>query len=134
MYKLHRISRKGIFWILLNILILSIAIVFYYQFDPSLTKITPKCPVKLVTGYSCPSCGAQRALHALLHGNTGEAIKYNYFFILSIPYLIVACIAIVLRKTNKCIKVANIFEGKILAWVYVIFFFVWFVLRNILGI
>ena len=45
----------------------------------------PKCPFKLITGLSCPGCGIQRAIHAMLHGKFTEAITYNYYFTASIP-------------------------------------------------
>jgi hypothetical protein len=34
----------------------------------------PKCPFKMITGFSCPGCGIQRALYAIMHGNIKEAI------------------------------------------------------------
>lgn len=50
--------------------------VIYATYDPS-AEIFPKCPVKALTGYSCPGCGSQRALHALLTGRPMEALGYN---------------------------------------------------------
>ena len=50
--------------------------VIYATYDPS-AEIFPKCPVKALTGYSCPGCGSQRALHALLTGRPMDALGYN---------------------------------------------------------
>ena len=45
----------------------------------------PKCSFKLLTGLSCPGCGLQRAVHALLNGEPMKAIQYNYFLVYSGP-------------------------------------------------
>ncbi|MBZ0327696.1 MAG: DUF2752 domain-containing protein [Altibacter sp.] len=46
------------------------------------------CPFKFVTGYNCPGCGSQRALHQLAHGNIQTAFFLNPLLILSLPLLI----------------------------------------------
>lgn len=48
----------------------------------------PKCLFRLATGWSCPGCGSQRALHALLHGNLREALEMNLLLPAGITYLI----------------------------------------------
>ncbi len=35
------------------------------------------CPVKIVTGYPCPSCGSTRSVVHLFHGNIGKAVQTN---------------------------------------------------------
>ncbi len=101
---------------------------------PPTSRWFPQCPVKLLTGLSCPSCGVQRAFHALLNGNVGEALSYNYFFILSIPYLLLVCVSLALKKLSLWPAATNFIEGKTLAWIYVACFLLWFVVRNILNI
>ena len=120
-------------WALVAMAIAAIAAVLYYRFSPTAWWF-PQCPVKLLTGLSCPSCGAQRAFHALLHGEVGKALSFNYFFLLSIPYLLLACVALVLKKHDKWRAVTGFIEGKVLAWIYVACFLLWFVMRNVLGI
>ena len=53
-----------------------------------LTVWVPKCAFHTLTGFSCPACGSQRVLHALLHGRWQEALAFNWFLIVSIPYLL----------------------------------------------
>ena len=67
------------------LLVLALLCIVYALADPSSSILFPKCPVKLLTGMQCPSCGVQRALHSLLQGRLLEALSYNYWFILSIP-------------------------------------------------
>ena len=43
--------------------------VVYFTFDPAQEAYFPRCTFLTLTGYQCPGCGSQRALHALLHGD-----------------------------------------------------------------
>ncbi len=43
--------------------------------------------IKTLTGFDCPGCGSQRAIHALLTGHPAEAWHHNAAFILSLPLL-----------------------------------------------
>ena len=61
-----------------------VALVFFF-FDPTKVAIFPPCYFHLITGLDCPGCGAQRALHQLLHGNLIAAIRLNAMFVLSLP-------------------------------------------------
>ncbi len=62
------------------------AVACYGCFDPMQTAWMPRCPFRLLTGWSCPACGNQRAMHALLHGHLVEAWHFNRFLILALPY------------------------------------------------
>jgi len=57
----------------------------YFVFDPTRVPIFPPCLFHQLTGLDCPGCGAQRALHQLLHGNLIAAIHLNAMFVLSLP-------------------------------------------------
>jgi hypothetical protein len=48
-----------------------------FAFDPAVTTWFPSCPLYTLTGWLCPFCGSLRALHALLHGNVGAALRFN---------------------------------------------------------
>lgn len=72
--------------------------IIYRNFDPLHENFFPKCAFFSLTGYMCPGCGGQRAVHALLCGNFVESFRYNpllhvsmaYFFILLVlrfPFL-----------------------------------------------
>lgn len=62
------------------------AIAAYWMFDPS-RYIFPRCPVYMLTGWECPGCGSQRALHALLHGDIAGAWRYNAFLLCMAPVI-----------------------------------------------
>ncbi len=60
-------------------------IVLYFCVDPEGAGWMPKCMFRELTGWECPGCGAQRALHALLHGRWAEAWGYNPFLFVIVP-------------------------------------------------
>lgn len=57
----------------------------YFFFDPGSARWMPRCLFHELTGWQCPGCGAQRALHALLHGRLAEAWGYNPFIFIIVP-------------------------------------------------
>ena len=102
--------------------------------SPAESVWMPKCPVWVLTGYQCPGCGFTRALHALMHGHLGEALSYNYFFIISIPYLLAVMAVLWVPALNRRTRLRSFVAGPVPAWFYAITFCIWWVVRNILGI
>lgn len=81
------VSAKKKLVIILLIILLGGAAIFFYQFNPVQDSYFISCPIKLTTGYYCPGCGSQRAIHQLLHGNINQAIHLNSLMIISLPIL-----------------------------------------------
>lgn len=79
-------SSRAIFSLVLGALALALLLV-YYHFDPS-EHFFPKCPSWWLTGYKCPGCGAQRAIHHLLHGQWTEAFRNNALLVVAWPYVL----------------------------------------------
>ncbi len=117
--------------------IIIMAGLFYFFADPNKSLLMPKCPVKMITGYQCPSCGAQRAIHAFLHGNIIEAISYNLFFIVAIPFLLLTVYAFYKMKNNNpslsTIRIYNFVTNRYVLLSYVFIFFAWWIVRNVIG-
>ncbi|MDE5595882.1 MAG: DUF2752 domain-containing protein [Muribaculaceae bacterium] len=61
------------------------AVIFYAAVDPSSTRWAPRCMLRSLTGYDCPGCGLQRAVHALLHGDIAAVWHYNPFLFFLLP-------------------------------------------------
>jgi Protein of unknown function (DUF2752) len=56
-----------------------------YFFDPTKYGFYPRCPLFLLTGWECPSCGTLRALHQLAHGHFAAAWRFNPLFVSLLP-------------------------------------------------
>lgn len=61
--------------------------VFNY-FNPAQHSFFLPCLVNNLTGYQCAGCGAQRAVHQLLHFNFIEAFRLNSLIVISLPFLL----------------------------------------------
>jgi hypothetical protein len=48
----------------------------YFSFNPE-DNYFPPCLFYQLTGFQCPGCGMQRAIHSLLHLHIGQAFCYN---------------------------------------------------------
>jgi hypothetical protein len=64
------------------------AIVTLRLFDPATSGLFPPCPLRYLTGWSCPGCGSLRAIHQLLQGNLRGAWALNPLTVLFLPFLI----------------------------------------------
>lgn len=60
----------------------------YTIYNPSQHSFFIPCPFNYITGYHCPGCGSQRAIHQLLHLNILNALRFNPFLVLSLPVII----------------------------------------------
>jgi hypothetical protein len=61
--------------------------VLLFLFDPETHPSFLSCPFEALTGLFCPGCGAQRAVHDLLHLRMGEAFGHNAALVLAVPVL-----------------------------------------------
>jgi len=62
-----------------------VSILIYGLLDPQEFPF-PKCPFRSITGWMCPGCGSQRAIHQLLHGQFGAAFQLNALLIPAFVY------------------------------------------------
>ena len=69
------------------------AIAIYTAFC-TLTHSMPRCWFHGITGLSCPGCGSQRAVRALLRGQPAEAWSYN----LLLPLLLLKLLKMIRRS------------------------------------
>ena len=54
------------------------------------------CPIKFITGISCPACGMTRAVLAILHGDTHAALNYHPL-VLTLPVLLISVIVYIVN-------------------------------------
>ena len=73
---------------LLILILGGIFFVFNY-FNPAQHSFFIPCPINNLTGYQCAGCGAQRAIHQLLHFKFIEAFRLNSLMVISLPFLLI---------------------------------------------
>lgn len=114
---------------------LVVGIMFVYYFvDPSDRSFPVHCMWKDLTGTECPSCGTQRALYSMMHGKIDRALKYNFFFVISVPYAALAVLCSWYNYKNTFDGVKSIIYGSRTLKLYVISYFLWWIIRNILNV
>ena len=121
-------TKRGL-WVLVARVVVALLLVLYYIFDPGSSLLAPKCPIKLVTGYDCPSCGGQRVLHNVLHGNFAVAFWINPFLWLCLPYILLILYAW-LFTTPRAQKVARYVFHPYTIYLYLTLYGIWWVVRN----
>ena len=106
-------------------------IVVLYFLNPTDYVLMPKCPFKLLTGYDCPGCGFQRAMHAFLHGDLVGALRFNPFLVLAVPYLLSLIVSDWLLHGKQAARWQRVTHHPLLLGSYLVLFFVWWVVRNL---
>lgn len=107
-----------------------LALFCYFFYNPTNYAWFPQCYFFQWTGWLCPSCGSQRALHALLHGEFAKAIAYNPFLVISIPY---ALLLVYTSRGNrqKVTILRRCLRHRIVVNIYLFLFMFWWIYRNI---
>lgn len=117
---------------LLFISVLIILVCLFFTFNPVKEPFFPRCPFLLLTGWQCPGCGSQRAIHCLLHFDLAQAFSYNQLLVISIPYLLIGTYLTYFNKQNKYTKLRRILYGKEAIYLILLIIGLFFVLRNLL--
>lgn len=100
--------------------------------DPGQSKWVPRCFFKFVTGYDCPGCGSQRAIHALLHGQIAEAWDFNALLIAALPFLLFL-LTVTLNRNRWPRLYVNATSNTVI-YITLAIIIGWTFLRNIIGI
>ena len=103
--------------------------VIYFAIDPSTSGLFPRCTFLSLTGYKCPGCGTQRAIHALLHGDVAGAFKYNALLLVAIPWIALCLYAESRRLRNP--RLYARLNAPLLIWLFLAMVLLWWLLRNI---
>lgn len=101
----------------------------YSVLDPASSAAFPKCGFLELTGYKCPGCGSQRALHALLNGDVVAAFKYNAMLFIATPWLLL-CIYAETQRLRNPVRYARL-HSDTLTWLFLAMVLLWWLLRNI---
>ena len=120
---------KKVIGVVLTVVAVVVGVIVYSTFNPANNPIFPKCPFLVLTGFKCPGCGSQRAIHCLLHLDIIGAVKFNFMLVVSLPIIFVLLVAHFLRKTKPD------FYAKVNNYKFTLVYFsivvIWWVVRNI---
>jgi hypothetical protein len=121
---MKKLIRLGLF-----IVIVGLALVFYFL-NPVEHEIFPKCAFHSLTGYYCPGCGSQRAIHSLLHLDFTGVVSNNFLFL---PAMILLMYHYSHPYLNRWFvwKLPNIFYFKRLPWIIFGVVILFWILRNL---
>ncbi|NOR75511.1 MAG: DUF2752 domain-containing protein [Draconibacterium sp.] len=112
----------------LLIIFMGLAVLFFVL-NPAEHQIFPKCVFHSVTGYYCPGCGSQRAIHSLLHLNFAGVVGNNFLFL---PAMLLFIYHYTFSFLNKKLnwKLPNIFSLKSTPWIILGVIILFWILRN----
>ncbi len=113
-------------------LVAAAAVIFIYRnHDPAETSWFPRCPSKLLTGYDCPGCGSQRALHALLNGDVGGVVSHNALLLPALVMIALIGAGNAIRERDN--RLYRALTGSTACYITLGVIVVWTVVRNIFG-
>lgn len=101
----------------------------YYALDPSTSDAFPRCSFLSLTGYKCPGCGGQRAVHALLNGDVAGAFRFNALLMIAVPWMGL-CLFAESRRTRNPRLYARL-NLELLMSLFLALTLSWWLLRNI---
>ncbi len=102
----------------------------YFFLDPTVYNFFPKCPFLRLTGFQCPGCGSQRAVHQILRGNLLTGIRHNYLFLVLFLVLGYQLLIFFLNKYSSK-KHTNLLHKSALIKAIAIIIILFWVFRNI---
>lgn len=96
-------------------------------FDPEIHP-APKCIFKSLTGWDCPGCGTQRAIHALACGDIGRAWHFNPMLFFAIPL-----VTLYIISESRCRgRLYDMLHQWLTALIIAILIILWWIVRNVL--
>ena len=119
--------RQGVF---IGLSVMAVALVALYVGTPASENWPVKCLLYRFTGWQCPLCGSQRAIHEMLHGNVVEAWHYNPALWLALPYFGVWAVGSMMPGLEEHKIVRWVRQDRVLA-VVAVALLLWGVVRNL---
>jgi hypothetical protein len=110
--------------------VISILAALFYFLNPAEHQLFPKCIFYSTTGYHCPGCGSQRAIHSLLHLDFAGVVSNNILFLPAALLVIYHYVHPLLNKLFNW-KLPNIFYYKSTPWIILVIVVLFWILRNL---
>ncbi|MCM1356092.1 MAG: DUF2752 domain-containing protein [Staphylococcus sp.] len=126
-----QLQRYRTLLIVLGVLLVAGLLSLYLLAEPS-SGLYPRCMFKELTGLSCPGCGSQRALHAVIHGDLRGAFSYNALLILEIPLL--ALLVISSLFSDRMPRLKRFLGERVFILLILATIIIWTIVRNIFDV
>lgn len=115
------------------IVVVSTIAILYKNYNPGEIHFFPKCPFWAITGFKCPGCGSQRAVHHLLNLEVLSAAKENILLVLSIPYILAGLIIERLKNPSEKLLVwRKRLYGRTAIYIILAIIVTFWIMRNLL--
>lgn len=112
--------------------LLLILVLLYRYYNPINYTLFPDCIFKRLTGYECPGCGSQRALHSLLNFDFYGALRHNFLVVTALPYIAVGILFDFIKNpSTKTLKIKRYLYGKIAVVIVFIAVITFWIVRNL---
>lgn len=79
------------------------------------------CPIKFITGISCPGCGMTRAWMSLLCGDFSAAVTFHPLFWMPVPGLLFYLMKYRIRKGVYCVGMSAICVSFLIVYLFRMF-------------
>ncbi|WP_372947785.1 DUF2752 domain-containing protein [Mariniphaga sp.] len=104
--------------------------VLFFVLDPAEHVFFPRCIFHSLSGWYCPGCGSQRAIHSLLHLNITGVVQNNILFLPAVLVIFYHYTHPILNKKLNW-RLPNILYLKNTPWVIFGIILLFWVLRNL---
>jgi hypothetical protein len=104
--------------------------VLFFVLDPAEHSLFPRCIFYSLSGYYCPGCGSQRAIHSLLHLNIPGVVQNNVLFLPAVLTIAYHFLHSVLNRLFNW-RLPNIFYLKNTPWIILGIILLFWLLRNL---
>jgi hypothetical protein len=115
---------------LLLSIVLALVFVTYLVFDPALYSFFPHCPFYTYTGFYCPGCGSQRALHNILTGNVITAAGLNLLAVLYLPLILAYYVSSLAIKSTFHQYIVQLINRRWFIFTTLTIVLLFFIIRN----
>jgi len=80
-------SKAKLYWLVLMLCFAGYGWLGYSRFDKNEWTV---CPMKIIAGVPCPSCGTTRSVEQIIHGHLVDAMLINPFGFIAFAFLVIA--------------------------------------------
>ncbi|MFA5713831.1 MAG: DUF2752 domain-containing protein [Bacteroidales bacterium] len=124
-------AKKRINGALIIVLLFSLLLLYKF-YNPLLYNLFPNCFFKEITGFKCPGCGAQSAIHSLLNFNLYGALQHNPLFVTALPYIVMGILLDNLKPLSaRAQKLRRVLYGKFAITTLALIVAAFWIVRNL---